>query len=184
MATYKFDIIRDDAEFVRAAPIVEPIEGFPGYEIDTLGNVFSNGNMLKPGTDGDGYLRVKLSKNKTSYTRCVSRLVAHAFIENPDDKPCVDHINNDRTNNCVYNLRWVTVQENNFNRSVNKKSITGIKGVSFCERMGIYRARIKIDGKGYELGYFDDIDDAQNARVNKARQLYGCYINKVEIHNY
>jgi len=65
--------------------------------------------MLKPYLHTNGYWRISLGRNNRYY---VHRLVAAAFLENPDGKPFVDHIDGDRTNNYLSNLRWVTGKEN------------------------------------------------------------------------
>lgn len=63
-------------------------------------------------TKHTSYLRVTLSKNGETKRYSVHRLVAEAFIENPENKPFVNHIDNDATNNNVSNLEWVTHSEN------------------------------------------------------------------------
>lgn len=63
-----------------------------------------------------GYLRVVLKQDGKTLTALVHRLVAEAFINNPDNKPCVDHLDRDTYNNTVENLRWTTTLENNENR--------------------------------------------------------------------
>ena len=59
-----------------------------------------------------GYLSVTIPYRKSCF---IHRLVAEAFIPNPENKPCVDHIDGGRTNNNLTNLRWVTIKENNNN---------------------------------------------------------------------
>ena len=74
---------------------------------------FVKGVVLKKQLNKHGYWVVILSKNNVHKRQTVHRLVAKAFIPNPFNKPCTDHIDGVRTNNNVSNLRWATVQENN-----------------------------------------------------------------------
>ena len=108
----------------------EPIKGYKYYEISNFGNVRSlnkkvssgiknnktrihKGKVLKQKNSGGGYKQVclvQLSNNKK--TKLVHRLVAQAFIPNPENKPCINHIDSNRKNNNVRNLEWVTYKEN------------------------------------------------------------------------
>jgi len=101
-------------------------EGF--YEVSNLGRVKSlprvwyAGNtkalrrkgetIMKLYIDGGGYCQVDFSINCKHKRYSVHRVVASAFIDNPENKPCVNHINSDRTDNRVENLEWVTYHEN------------------------------------------------------------------------
>ena len=101
------------------------IEGYEGlYQITSFGRVISAdrydrfnrhlGGEIKQhrtGTRRD-YLFVCLYKNGKGKQFYVHQLVARAFIPNPENKPCVDHIDNNKDNNHVENLRWVTHLEN------------------------------------------------------------------------
>lgn len=83
------------------------IEDLPGYSVSTEGRVRkdSTGQIMVLSKNG-GYCRITISLH-------VHRLVAKAFIEKPDDERCwVDHIDGNRSNNNVDNLRWVTPSEN------------------------------------------------------------------------
>ena len=94
----------------------------PGYEgryaVSDCGDVLSaphgsiDGCILKRRVSNNGYLSVSLFYDGTYRNELVHRLVAKAFIPNPDGKPQVNHINGDRQDNRVENLEWATASEN------------------------------------------------------------------------
>lgn len=98
------------------------VVGYEGlYEVSNLGNVrscehFTNGHHLMPRVLrqnlSNRYLYVKLYKNQTKRSLRVHRLVALAFVPNPDGKPQVNHIDGNRFNNSASNLEWCTSSEN------------------------------------------------------------------------
>lgn len=93
--------------------IWKTIKDFPNYEVSTHGRVRNKktGHILKPIPDKDGYLRVHLNTDRN--VKRVNRLVADAFIPNPENKPHVNHLDGIKSNNCVTNLVWATIKENN-----------------------------------------------------------------------
>lgn len=94
------------------------ISEFPDYMISENGEIIKidiNGkkNILKPRVGKDGYYRIGLYKNKKQFFRRRCRLVAFAFIPNPDRKSTVNHINGIKTDDSVTNLEWATYSEQN-----------------------------------------------------------------------
>jgi len=99
------------------------INDFPNYEVSdewTKLRIYITNRILKTRPDKDGYTIVDFSERGSTLTKKVHRLVAEAFIRNPQHLPQVDHINNIRDDNRIENLRWVTGSQNNFNRSNTK----------------------------------------------------------------
>ena len=158
------------------------IKDFPNYEVSNLGNVrnIKTGKILKPGIDSHGYYRLSLCRNGNEYKKLIHKLIAEYFIANPYNKQCVDHIDNDRLNNNINNLRWASYQENNMNSKLSSKNSSNYKGISFNKRCNKWEAYIRINGKTKHLGLFDKIEDAVNTRVKKAKEVYGEFMNKCE----
>lgn len=103
------------------------IKDFPDYFVDDEGNVYSRKyhpiqnkykklKKMVAKKDKYGYLVVCISKDRKHYFRTIHRLVAQTFIPNPENKPQVNHISGDKTNNNVCNLEWVSAQENSIHR--------------------------------------------------------------------
>lgn len=106
--------------------IWKDVTGYEGlYLVSSYGRVKSvkSGLILKPTQKNCGGLQLKLSKNGKSKGFQISRLVANAFIPNPDNKPYVDHIDGVRYHNFVENLRWCTQKENmNYELAIRNKT--------------------------------------------------------------
>lgn len=94
--------------------IWKEIPEFPQYEASTLGNIRRKGwkNNRKFSLDRDGYLIVLISINNKLYNKKVHRLIASTFLPKKDGKNQVNHINENKKDNRVINLEWVTSKEN------------------------------------------------------------------------
>jgi hypothetical protein len=106
----------------------------PGYEelylISDSGNIvgFKRGQQI-PAIDSYGYLRTALCKAGSMKSFYVHRLVALAFIPNPNNKPTVNHKDEDKTNNFVNNLEWATEYEQNSFGTRTERSLTTRKSL-------------------------------------------------------
>jgi hypothetical protein len=159
------------------------VKSHPLFEVSDMGNVrwsCKNGVHVPEFMMGS-YLHVKLRRgcwsryNKNSRELsddvAVHRLVGIAFLPNPDKKPIIDHIDLNKTNNCLTNLRWVTHAENMRNKALNVNNKTGYKGVSFDRRTNKYVATLQHNGIKYQLGGYDKLEDAVNARRLKEDEI-------------
>ena len=149
------------------------ITGFSKYQVSNFGNVknIKTGRILKPGTDGHGYLMVILMDDGERSNKKIHKLVANAFLENTEDKKCVDHVDHDRKNNYLSNLRWATNIENSQNASMKSTNTSGVVGVSWYKPTSKWYFQIQLNGIKKSLGYFVNKDDAITARHN-AEILY------------
>lgn len=131
---------------------------------------FTKERIINPIHKDNGYLYVTIgnTKEKTLANKYIHRLVAEAFIPNPHSKPCVNHIDYDRSNNCLENLEWVTYVENvrhssgNLSKAILNKSINSktTKGISLKNN------RYEVTFKSKYIGRFKDYKDAVACRRN------------------
>lgn len=130
------------------------VSGYDNYEISDHGRVrnVKTGRILKYSIDSHGYRKVNLCLNGKQKNQRIHRLLAQAFLDNPHEYNCVDHIDRNRTNNHISNLRWVTYQMNNCNRTpIGSVNFTG---VCFDKKENMYRAAVRENnGKRIQKAY-------------------------------
>lgn len=158
--------------------IWKDIIGFEGiYQISNYGNVKSckryvntefgervvNEKLLKLGKNRGGYLIVRLYKYGIKKTFKPHRLVANAFIENPENKNQVNHKNHIKTDNSMNNLEWVSNLENTCHSQLKKKRTSDFIGVSMHGK-NRWQSSININGKRTHLGSFATEQEAYEAR--------------------
>jgi len=135
---------------------IEDYEGY--YQVSNLGRVKSiikrKEKILKACEDPNGYYIVTLYKDSIKKSFSVHRLVIVAFIKNEFDLPQVDHIDRNKLNNNLDNLRWVSYSENN--RNTNHCDIASSKynGVSWHKLRKNWRVQIGVNKKQIHLGCF------------------------------
>lgn len=117
---------------------IKKITGFPKYQIDTNGNVFSfskskKGQMLKKTIGNHGYVVVSLFQNKVCYKRLAHRLVLQEFIGECPKNCETRHINGNRTNNRLKNLAWGTHEENDKDKVIHGKMPTSLSQKDVAE---------------------------------------------------
>jgi len=155
------------------------VVGYEGYyEISDQGNVRSC--ERKVGNKGNrtdtrraqpkktfiakrtGYCVVNLSKEGKNTTYLVHRLMAFAFLANPDNLKEIDHVDRDKTNNTLSNIRWVSHSANMLNRELPPKPLSELKQRYIAKTpANTYSVRIP---RGFYLGTFETIEEAVSVR--------------------
>lgn len=144
--------------------IWKTIEDFPTYKISNLGNVFNSkrNNLLLQETTSNGYKRVTLYKDGKPYHKQVHRLVASAFIENPENYPFVNHKDEDPSNNHAENLEWCTPSYNINYGNRNAKLSTSSKQVK------------QMNFGGYVMATYCSANFAASMLKVDASNIYKC----------
>jgi len=119
-----------------------------------------------------GYIIVKVYRNAFKAHRLAWAIYHGAW---PSPGLFIDHINRDKADNRIINLRLATRSENGLNRPNPANNTSGMKGVYWASRNGKWAATIGIDNAKHRLGYFTSYEAACAAYVKAARQLYGDF---------
>jgi hypothetical protein len=144
------------------------IEGYENYSVSNLGNILNDktGKILKGIMlyRGGGYLKVGLYDNNTCGKQIlIHRLVATAFLPNPENLPQVDHIDRNSQNNKLENLRWITCSNNSRNTKNRNEKTSSYRGVSWDKSRNKWSSNITINRKHIFLGRFETEEEAYEA---------------------
>jgi hypothetical protein len=184
--------------YIRGNPVLNietwaSVQNLP-YSISTLGNVkrsadvpykHKNKEFVKPYLNNKGYISINLYKNSKVHRYSIHRLIAIAFIPNPNNFPEVNHIDGNPLNNGIDNLEWCTHQHNmqhawdtglhknrHSNASVKRKiSTSKYIGVSWSEQRKRWCVYVRFDNKRYGVGRFINELDAAIAHDNFIKEM-------------
>ena len=145
------------------------IQNFHPYQISTKGNVRGyTGRVMKPYLDPHGYFSFKLRKDGKYTKKYLHCLLAECFLPNPMNKPLVDHINRNRLDNRIENLRWCTTTENVWNTDRHDQEMYGIY---WYENRQSYLVKLKLHNKQRYVGWRKSLDDAKLIRDQAKHRL-------------
>lgn len=125
-------------------------------------------NHVRP----DGYVDITID-----YYSYQAHRLAFFYVHGKWPRDHIDHIDRDKRNNRLTNLREATRSQNLCNRSHTKTSQSGVKGVSFDKRRGNWRAEIKYQGRATHLGTYDSIEEARSAYRRAGIELHGEFFH-------
>lgn len=119
-----------------------------------------------PKPDRSGYIRYNIKIDGQTKHFSIHRLVAEYFTNNPSNYPQVDHIDNDKLNNRIANLRWVSLSQNTHN-------VKGYKGYSWVKRIKKWHSQIRVgDNNRLHLGLFETEEEAREAYLEASKKYF------------
>jgi len=142
------------------------------YYVNKFGKIINKSNQEVKPRNCNGYFMLSITTNKKRKEVYIHRVVALAFLPNPDNLPDVHHKDNDKSNNELDNLQWTTRSDNC--RMSSKKKKNGLpRGVSWNNVTKKYQAQISIDCKVKHLGYFKTPEEASKKYLEVYKKIMG-----------
>ena len=165
-------------------PVLKDIPGYEGrYSASADGRIYSHKTKrwLKPNISRNGYESVELFNKGMRKRMLIHRLIAIAFIPNPENKEQVNHRDENKRNNSIENLEWSTRKENmNYGtrtlRQINSTDYTSEKRKNIARENGKAAAKpvLQISRTGEIINRFDSIVEAQRALCVKRSHIVEC----------
>jgi len=138
------------------------------------GSQLRRGKIIKTKQESTGYLSSAICVNGKINTYKVHRLVGIAFVNNPLEKPQIDHIDGNKANNLHSNVRWTTSSENNLFKFEKIDTTSEYHGVNYDRCADVWVARIRVNGERYHIGRFEREIDAHLAYEDVFENGLGC----------
>ena len=150
------------------------------YEVSNLGNIRHkrNKNNLKTIKKDTGYLQIRIRVDGKNRTFKIHRLVASSFVPNPDNKPFVNHIDNDRTNNNASNLEWCTPKENYDWCAKQGRNTVSLENLIFKSPKAVIGTNVTTG----ETIYLNSMSDGKNFGFNQ-QNISACCAGKEKTHH-
>lgn len=148
--------------------------GFSEYEVSSSGDIrnIKTGRLLKPQENGTYHVVSMRQGVNQPTTKRVHRIVAETFIENPEQKTTVNHLNHNPHDNKVQNLEWASMKEQNQHKTVNMKNVNGKKVNQYDMEMNLIHT-------------FDSANDAMRiTNIPASSIIYTCNNNNPSCHGY
>ncbi|MDH0157327.1 HNH endonuclease [Stutzerimonas stutzeri] len=123
-------------------------------------------------TDKQGYRRIHLLGKVYRAHR-----LAWFYLTGEWPSAEIDHINGDRSDNRISNLRQCTHQQNNHNQPIRRNNRSGVKGVHWDRRLQKWHAQVCLNFKVHHVGHFDDLSEAALAVMDQRKKLHGEFAN-------
>ena len=140
------------------------VADYPGYKVSSFGNVIGKyGRQIKPWESSRGYYTVWICNENGKKKSTVHRLVGMAFLSNPENKPTIDHLNRNRKDNRLENLRWATYSEQSITSPV-PINPTGERNINTTSD-GKFRFVVKRDKKTIVNKIYETFEEAMDAKT-------------------